>query len=67
MLDTDILILLIGGFVLVMGSVVALTTFGGKFPKTVLVMMFIAFTAYMSVILVRLEIIDIMPWIPGVG
>ena len=67
MVDGEVLALLIVGIVLVLGSVVALTSFGGKFPKIILVMMFIAFTAYMSVILVRLDIIDLKAWIPGVG
>ncbi|MCG8585139.1 MAG: hypothetical protein MI757_10540 [Pirellulales bacterium] len=65
MLEADVLALLIVGIVFVLVSVVALTSFGGKFPKTVLVMMFVAFAAYMSVILVRLEMIDIKSWIPG--
>ena len=67
MLDAEVLVLPIIGFVLVMGSVIALTSFGGRWPKLVLLMMFIAFTAYMSVILVRLGVIDLKPWIPGIS
>jgi hypothetical protein len=67
MIDTDVLILLVVGIVLVLGSVIALTSFGGRFPKSILVMMLLSFTAYMSVILVRLDILDLSAWIPGVG
>ena len=63
--DPSVLILIVVGIVLVMGSVMMLTTFGSRAPRTVLVAMFIAFAAYMSVILVRLGVLDITSWFPG--
>jgi len=63
--DPSVLLLIIVGVVLVIGSVMALTTFGSRFPRTVLIAMFVAFAAYLSVILVRLGVIDFTSWFPG--
>jgi hypothetical protein len=57
--NTTILILVVVGFLLVLGSLVALTTLGKKRPLAVLIAMFIAFAAYISVILVKVGIIDV--------
>lgn len=62
--DPQTVVLIAVGFVLVMGAIMALTTFGGKFPRTVLIGMAIAFLAYTSVILVRLGVFDFSAWLP---
>jgi uncharacterized membrane protein YecN with MAPEG domain len=65
MADPNVLILIVVGIVLVIGSVMTLTTFGARAPRSVLLAMFIAFAAYMSVVLVRLGVLDITGWFSG--
>ena len=64
-MDATMIFVLVLGFVLLLGSMVALTTFGKKYPAPVLTLMFIAFAVYMSIILVRIEVIDLSWLMPG--
>ena len=46
--------LVVGGFVLFMGAMIGLTTWGGKYPRTTLSLVLLALVAYVAIILVRL-------------
>jgi len=65
-MDPSILWLLIIGFCLVIGSAVSLTTFGKKRPVAALIAIFTAFAAYISIILIRIGVID-MSWLTSGG
>lgn len=59
MMDLSSLILVVVGFVLLLGSLIGLTTFGGKRPGLVLVAIFAAFALYILIVLVRIGTVDL--------
>ncbi len=59
MMDLSSLILVVAGFILVLGSLVGLTTFGGKWPGAVLVCIFAAFALYILIVLIRIGTVDL--------
>jgi|GEM_PF-5133987 len=50
-------LLVIGGLVLFLGSMVGLTTFGGKYPRATLSIVLLTLVAYVAIILVRLGLV----------
>ena len=59
MMELSSLVLVVAGFVLVLGSLMGLTTFGGKRPGTVLTAIFAAFALYILIVLVRIGTVDL--------
>jgi hypothetical protein len=59
MMDLSSLILVVAGFILVLGSLAGLTTFGGKYPSIVLASIFAAFALYILIVLVRIGTVDL--------
>ena len=59
MMELSSLILVVAGFILVLGSLVGLTTFGGKHPGIVLTAIFAAFALYILIVLVRIGTVDL--------
>ena len=57
-MDPTIMMLVVVGFLLVLGSLVALTTLGKTRPVAVLAGMLAAFAAYIAIILMRVGIIS---------
>ncbi len=51
------ILLVVGGFVLFLGSMIALTTFGGKFPRATLSIVLLTLAVYVAIILVRLDLL----------
>jgi len=58
-MELSSLVLVVAGFVLVLGSLVGLTTFGGKRPELVLAAIFAAFALYILIVLVRIGTVDL--------
>ncbi|MEO2048351.1 MAG: hypothetical protein ABGX16_17505 [Pirellulales bacterium] len=46
------------GLVLFVGSMIGLTTFGGKYPRAALACIFLTLAIYVAIILLRIGIID---------
>lgn len=59
MMDLSSLVLVVAGFVLVLGALASLTTFGGKYPGIVLTAIFAAFALYILIVLVRIGRVDL--------
>jgi len=47
--------LVVGGLVLFLGSMIGLTTFGGKYPRATLGIVLFTLVVYVAIILVRLD------------
>jgi hypothetical protein len=58
-MELSSLVLVVAGFVLVLGSLAGLTTFGGKRPGIVLTAIFAAFALYILIVLVRIGTVDL--------
>ena len=58
-MELSSLVLVVAGFLLVLGSLAALTTFGGKRPGIILMAIFAAFALYILIVLVRIGTVDL--------
>jgi hypothetical protein len=56
---TEMTLFVIVGLVLFVGSMIGLTTFGGKYPRAALGCIFLTLAIYVAIILVRIGIIDL--------